>query len=283
MTAAVVAGANRFGFVKRYPAGREDLRDAEVEGLEALAATATVAVPRILQRGSIHGAPSLVLERLEPAGPAAAATGEAAFGAALARLHRVSGPAFGWAHDNFIGATVQRNGWHDDWATFFRDRRLRVQLELAASGTTALYAGATREKLLEQGWSLLDAVPRLLAGHAPSPSLLHGDLWAGNWMVDRRRGQAYTFDPAVHHGDREADFAMTELFGGFGAAFRAAYIQAWPLPEGYSTRRELYNLYHLLNHANLFGGGYVEQALAAVGRLQQAAEPSLPATSPPFT
>jgi protein-ribulosamine 3-kinase len=290
MSPAVVAGADRFAFVKRYPAGREDLRDAEIEGLEALAATRTVAVPRILGQGERDGAPVLVLERLEPAGPAAAAAGEAAFGAALARLHRVTAPAFGWACDNFIGASVQRNGWHDDWATFFRDRRLRVQFELAASPTSALEPGAARESLLEHGAALLEQVPVLLAGHRPEPSLLHGDLWTGNWIVDRRRGLAYTFDPAVHHGDREADLAMTELFGGFGAAFRAAYLQAWPLTPGFATRRDLYNLYHLLNHANLFGGGYLAQALAAIGRLRGAArvangqwpsDPGVPATTLP--
>jgi fructosamine-3-kinase len=290
MSPAVVAGAGRFGFVKRYAAGREDQRDAEVDGLEALAATGTVAVPRVLERGERDGVPVLVLERLEPAGPGATAAGEAAFGAALARLHRVTAPAFGWARDNFIGANPQHNGWHDDWATFFRERRLRVQLELAASPGSALEPGAARDALLEQGGALLDQVALLLADHRPEPSLLHGDLWAGNWMVDRRRGLPYTFDPAVHHGDREADLAMTELFGGFGAAFRAAYLQAWPLSPGFATRRDLYNLYHLLNHANLFGGGYVAQALAVIGRLRAAArttsgqwpgDPGMPATTLP--
>jgi fructosamine-3-kinase len=290
MSPAVVAGADRFGFLKRYAAGREEQRDAEAEGLEALAATRTVSVPRILERGTREGVPVLVLERLENAGPAAAAAGEAAFGAALARLHRVTAPAFGWARDNFIGASLQRNGWHDDWATFFRERRLRVQLELAASSASALEPGAAREALLEQGAALLEQVEVLLAGHRPAPSLLHGDLWVGNWLVDRRRGQAFTFDPAVYHGDREADLAMTELFGGFGAAFRAAYLQAWPLSPGFATRRDLYNLYHLLNHANLFGGGYVAQSLAVIGRLRAAAraatgqwpgDPGVPATALP--
>ena len=288
MTATGVAGADRFGFIKRYPAGRQDRRDAETEGLAALAATGTVAVPRILGRGERDGAPVLVLERLEPAGPAAQAAGEAGFGAALARLHRVTAPAFGWPRDNFIGASRQRNGWHDDWATFFRERRLRVQLELAASTGSALEPGAARDALLEQGDALLGQVGLLLAGHRPAASLVHGDLWTGNWMVDRRRGEAYTFDPAVHHADRETDLAMTELFGGFGAAFRAAYLQAWPLPPGFATRRDLYNLYHLLNHANLFGGGYVAQALAVIGRLRAAAraasgqwpgDPGVPATT----
>ena len=261
------AGAAPAGFVKRYPAGRADLRDAEVEGLEALAATGTVTVPAILETGERDGAPVLVLARLEPADAAATAAGEAALGTALARLHACRAPAFGWARDNFIGAGVQRNGWDADWPRFFRERRLRVQLEWLASGSDATGHGAMRAALLERGTRLLQLGPSLLSGHAPEPSLLHGDLWGGNWLVDRRDGRPYVFDPAVHYGDAEADLAMTELFGGFGPRFRDAYHRLQPPRPGYARRRELYNLYHLLNHANLFGEGYARQALGAVDRL----------------
>jgi fructosamine-3-kinase len=233
----------------------------------------------------------LVLERLEPAGTDTTLAGEATFGVALARLHATTAPAFGWARDNFIGASPQRNGWDADWGRFFRERRLRAQFELLRAGGGAGTDGPTRAALLERGERLLPRVATLLAGHAPAaPALLHGDLWAGNWLVNRRDGRPYTFDPAAYFGDPEADLAMTELFGGFGAAFRAAYLQAWPLSPGFATRRDLYNLYHLLNHANLFGGGYVAQALAVIGRLRAAArttsgqwpgDPGMPATTLP--
>ncbi|MCU0759208.1 MAG: fructosamine kinase family protein [Steroidobacteraceae bacterium] len=261
------AGAAPAGFLKRYPPGRADQRDAEIEGLEALAATGTVAVPAILEVGEQDGTPVLLLERLEGADAATQAAGEAGLGAALARLHACHGPAFGWDHDNFIGAGVQRNGRDDDWARFFRERRLRPQLEWLAWGTGATRDGATRRALLERGARLLGQVATLLAGHRPAPALLHGDLWCGNWLVNRRDGRPYVFDPAVYHGDPDADLAMTELFGGFGPRFRAAYHRIAPQRPGYPARRELYNLYHLLNHANLFGEGYARQALAAVDRL----------------
>jgi fructosamine-3-kinase len=267
MGLAMRAGAAQAGFLKRYPAGRTDMRDAEVAGLEALAATGTVAVPAILEVGERDGTPVLVLERLEPADAAAHAAGEAAFGTALARLHACGGPAFGWPRDNFIGAGVQRNGRDGDWARFFRERRLRVQLEWLRSGEGATGAGELRAALLERGARLLDRVGLLLAGHDPAPALLHGDLWSGNWLVNRRDARPYTFDPAVYHGDPEVDLAMTELFGGFGPRFYDAYHRVAPPRPGYAVRRELYNLYHLLNHANLFGAGYARQALAAVDRL----------------
>jgi fructosamine-3-kinase len=288
MDRAMRAGVAQAGFPKRYPPGRTDQRDAEVEGLEALAATGTVAVPAILEVGERDGCPVLVLERLEAADAAAQAAGEAAFGAALARLHACTAAAFGWDRDNFIGAGVQRNGRDQDWARFFRERRLRPQLEWLASGEGATGDGATRAALLERGARLLAQVGTLLAGHQPAPALLHGDLWSGNWLVNRRDRRPYTFDPAVHHGDPEADLAMTELFGGFGPRFYAAYHRLVPQRPGYPVRRELYNLYHLLNHANLFGAGYARQALAAVDRLLAVAaagpahpSPVQPSAGPP--
>ena len=107
-------------------------------------------------------------------------------------------------------------------------------------------------------------------GHRPEPSLLHGDLWSGNWGADAN-GSPYIFDPAVYHGDREADLAMTRLFGGFGQDFYCAYEEAWPLPRGWERRVDLYNLYHLLNHFNLFGAGYLSQVASCLSRLLDSA------------
>jgi len=177
----------------------------------------------------------------------------AALGRSLAALHARPGARFGWTRDNFIGATPQANAWHDDWAEFFRLRRIEPQLALAHS----------------HGFDLEPPyVEALLAGHDPQPALLHGDLWSGNvGFVDA--GPVF-FDPAVYYGDREADVAMTELFGGFPTSFYAAYEAALPLRPGYETRKHLYNLYHLLNHLNLFGGGYLGQVRGTLRLLREA-------------
>ncbi len=219
---------------------------AEAEGLEALRATGTVRVPDFirLEKGK------LVLERLElhPLNAASATR----LGIALAQLHRIEQPKFGWEKDNFIGASAQANGWSDDWLGFWREKRLQPQLRMAA-------AKRYPSRMIDRGERLLADCGEFFRNHSPHKSLLHGDLWGGNAgaLPD---GTPVIFDPAVYVGDREADLAMTELFGGFPADFRDAYRNAWPLADGYSERREFYNLYHVLNHANLFSGGYVRQA-----------------------
>jgi fructosamine-3-kinase len=226
--------------------------DAEADGLAALRATKTVRVP------SIHGLDDrgLALEWLDLR-PLDARSG-AALGTALAALHRVPQERYGWSRDNYIGATPQLNVWCPSWTEFFRDRRLRPQLERAAAGGYA--------SLQRNGESLLARIGMLLADHLPAPSLLHGDLWGGNAgaLPD---GTPVIFDPAVYVGDRETDLAMTELFGGFPARFYAAYREAWPLDQGYALRRELYNLYHLLNHLNLFGAGYLARCESTIAGL----------------
>jgi fructosamine-3-kinase len=214
-------------------------------------------VPRVLACGTAGQSAFLALEWIEsrPAGR----TAEHKLGEQLAAQHLVTAAEFGFASDNFIGSTPQPNGRMSDWAEFFRERRLRHQLVLAAeNGFTALLEHA--------GARLLESLPALLAGHQPQASLLHGDLWAGNWLADEQ-SEPLLFDPAVYYGDREADLAMTRLFGGFGRAFYDAYQSATPLPAGHAVRAELYNLYHVLNHANLFGGGYARQARTSIDRL----------------
>jgi len=242
-------------FVKVNAVARRAMLDAEADGLGALARAAAVRVPTPVACGAANDRAFLALEWLDFAGGGH----DAALGRALARLHRVIGPEFGWHRDNTIGTTPQRNAAAGDWATFFRDRRIAPQLALAASH-------GHRGRLPRDGERLLATIPGLLAGHSPPPSLLHGDLWSGN-AARLATGEPVIFDPAVYYGDREADLAMTELFGGFGADFYAAYREAWPIDAGYSIRRTLYNLYHVLNHLNLFGGGYLGQAEAMIGRL----------------
>jgi len=241
-------------FVKLNDAGGAAMFAAEARGLEALAATATVRVPHPVCHGRAAGRAFLVLEHLDlrPGDGASAAR----LGAALAALHATHAPAFGWERDNTLGSTPQPNGWVDDWVGFWRQRRLGPQLALAAGHGHRLRGGER----------LLGRLDQLLAGHAPAPSLLHGDLWGGNWAA-LADGTPVLFDPAVYYGDRETDLAMTELFGGFDPAFAAAYRDAAPLAAGYPRRRELYNLYHVLNHANLFAGGYVGQAQRLIDRL----------------
>jgi fructosamine-3-kinase len=244
---SVQNGPRRY-FVKANRVGRLPMLEAEAGALHALAATRTVRVPQPVCTGTAAGQAFLVLEYLDLRG-----SGDAALlGAQLAALHRLPQARFGWAHDNWIGSTPQPNGWMDDWVGFWRERRLGFQLGLAAQNG---HGGA----LQRDGEALLARLDAFFDGYAPALSLLHGDLWGGNhgYLAD---GSPAIFDPAVYVGDRECDLAMSELFGGFAPGFHVAYREAWPLDAGYAVRKTLYNLYHILNHANLFGGGYVAQA-----------------------
>ena len=163
---------------------------------------------------------------------------------------------FGWDINNTIGSTVQINNWTVNWAEFWAERRIGYQLKLARR----------RGGLFPQGERLLEVIPELLADHEPQPSLVHGDLWGGNAGVTSA-GEPVIFDPAAYFGDREVDIAMTELFGGFPAEFYRGYNQVWPLDLGYEKRKTLYNLYHILNHFNLFGGSYASQANQMINRI----------------
>jgi protein-ribulosamine 3-kinase len=251
-----VSGGGQRYFVKLNRSGRRDMLDAEAEGLRAIERTGTVRVPRPVCTGEDEQDCWLVLEYLELGRGTGAAMEE--LGGCLANLHRATADRFGWYRDNTIGATAQHNRWSASWSEFWRTQRLGFQLELAARN-------GHRGEMQRHGRMLLDRLDALLA-HAPAPSLLHGDLWGGNAAatVD---GEPVLFDPACYYGDREADLAMTELFGGFPPGFYAAYRDAWPLAAGYDVRRDLYNLYHVLNHLNLFGAGYRAQAEGMIERL----------------
>ena len=234
-------------FLKSNDASHADNFAAEADGLAALRSGGTRA-PAPISHGCAGTRAYLLLEFLDLGGPRDFAT----LGRMLAKAHRKPGPRFGWSRDNYIGATPQSNGWCEDWATFWGERRLKPQVELAK----------------RNGFDLpVQNVFDLLAGHQPQPSLLHGDLWSGNAGFTKEG--PVVFDPAVYYGDREADLAMTELFGGFPREFYEAYEETCPLDAGYRRRKHLYNLYHLLNHLNLFGAGYLSQVRDTLSLLRR--------------
>ncbi|MBK6629965.1 MAG: fructosamine kinase family protein [Betaproteobacteria bacterium] len=261
--ALVLEGDGTKWFVKLNKADALPMFEAESDGLAALADADAFRVPRPLCAGVIGDQAYLVLEHLDlqPVGERSGDRRKSqwdaiAFGHALAALHRKSGLCYGWKRDNFIGATPQINMESESWPRFFAATRLLPQVKRAA---------AHGRELQEKGALLAEKLPAFFLDYRPQPSLLHGDLWHGNAAMCS--GMPAIFDPAVYHGDREADLAMTELFGGFPEAFYAAYREAWPLAEGYESRKTLYNLYHVLNHLNLFGAGYLRQAERMVDRL----------------
>lgn len=234
--------------VKWHPAAIPGLFTAEQRGLDLLRTAGAARVPQVLAHGETEDdCPAfIVLEWLET-GPKTARSAEA-LGAGLATLHRVTGSSFGLDHDNFIGANPQPNHPGDDWGVFFCEQRLVFQMELA--GQNGLMP-RQRARWLDH---LLARLGDWLPAHPPA-SLVHGDLWGGNWLATAT-GEPVLIDPAVYYGHREVDLAFTELFGGFPTAFYAAYNEAWSLDLDYSERKDIYNLYHLLNHLNLFGESY---------------------------
>lgn len=252
------AGARDF-FVKLNDAHRVAMFEAEADGLAEVARTHTVRVPAPICFGSNESHSWLVLEWLPLSADGTTGASAARLGTQLAAMHAVHAGCFGWVRDNTIGSTPQDNAQSVDWTGFWRERRLQPQLELAARN-------GHRGRLQQSGEQLLSRLPQLLAGHRPAASLLHGDLWGGNAAV-LGDGTPVVFDPAPYYGDREVDIAMTELFGGFPGSFYTAYEAAAPMPAGYAVRRELYNLYHVLNHLNLFGGAYLRQSEAMIASL----------------
>lgn len=241
-------------FVKR--AGKTAALKAEASGLSALAAAPG---PRVPTPHALCESPrALLLDYID--GGRGSRRGHQALGRALARLHAADPGErrFGFAEDNFIGATEQQNGWRDSWIAFFAERRLGFQLELARARRRIDRATAAEiERLVRRLGNFIDEPDR--------PSLIHGDLWGGNYLITAE-DEPVLIDPAVYFGHREADLAMTELFGGFSPAFYDAYNAELPLDPGYRERVELYNLYHLLNHLNIFGAGYLSGVQSALGR-----------------
>ena len=235
-------------FLKIHELRMFDMLQCEAYNLRAISETNTLRVPHPVACGKTHSYSYLLLDFLElhTGGPSVI------LGQQLARLHRHTGNYFGWPQDNWIGSTPQPNAHCPDWISFWRHRRLAHQLDLAKHNLAG-------RSLLESGERLLCEFATLFESYTPKPSLLHGDLWAGNYAFDAA-SRPVAYDPACYYGDRETDLAMTTLFGGFSEKFYQAYSEAYPLDSGYSVRKSLYNLYHVLNHFNLFGGSYARLA-----------------------
>lgn len=259
-------------FMKANRRGNADFFRAEAEGLEALRSAGAISVPGVIARGVDDNESFLLLEYIEEGRRSPAASEE--LGRRLAQLHMadtenmtvsddmtgtanlVPGGRYGFLHDNYIGAGFQCNEPAETWTEFFKERRLRPQFEKASS-----YWDVDERKSIER---FLDRVDRYIA-EPERPSLLHGDLWAGNYMIDSS-GEPWLIDPAAYVGHAEADLAMTELFGGFDRRFYDSYRETSGINSGYADRRDIYNLYHLLNHLNLFGGSYLYSVMSIVKR-----------------
>ena len=245
-------------FLKQLRGTSSNSFASEARGLEELRKSGVVRVPKV----EAQGPDFLLLEWIE-VGKKNKDSSMEELGCQLAELHCFRGDKFGFVEDNFIGDSPQSNltstEGNENWAAFFVENRLQFQVELAEQKG---YATLELRKLLDV---LIEKIPDLLSGTEEKPSLLHGDLWSGNYLIDIY-DRPWLIDPAVYFGHREADLAMTSLFGGFTKTFYSAYESAFPLVPGYPERAPLYQLYHLLNHLNLFGTGYYGQVLSILKR-----------------
>ncbi len=237
-------------FVKTNSPALENMFITEASALQDIEKNHSIRTPHVLFYGREIRFSYLVLEYI----PLRPLTDQRKLGEQLAQMHQLtpSFKHFGWTKNNYIGSTPQSNKIHENWTTFWRDERLLYQLKLAKNNGYAT-------KAYDAGLKLAESLPLFFAGYSPTPSLLHGDLWGGNCACDMN-GNPVIYDPAIYYGDRETDIAMTELFGGFTPDFYNAYESSYALDSGYKTRKILYNLYHILNHFNLFGAGYAGQA-----------------------
>ncbi|MEG3923173.1 fructosamine kinase family protein [Microcoleus sp. POL10_C6] len=268
-----ISSSTRTYFVKINQASQVAMFEAEALGLQQMGETQTIRVPEPICWGTEGNSAYIVLEWLDLGSRGGDRTWEE-MGRKLAEMHKYTSPnspllrggeepdsglfrgGFGWDINNTIGSTIQINNWTANWAEFWAENRIGYQLKVARR----------RGGHFPKGERLLEMIPELLAGYEPQPSLVHGDLWGGNAGVTSA-GEPVIFDPAAYLGDREVDIAMTELFGGFSPQFYRGYNQVWPLDSGYEERKTIYNLYHILNHFNLFGGSYECQANQMINRI----------------
>jgi len=257
-TTIIVGDGGASFFVKLNAAHFLPMFEAEADGLRELAAANALRVPSPVCHGTDDTCAWLVLEHLAALGTRSTPDWDR-LGRGLATLHRHCHDLHGWRRNNTIGSTEQVNTRSANWIDFLRDHRIGFQLNLASRN-------GFQGRLQARGERLIDAMDIFFRSYAPEPSLLHGDLWSGN-IGFLEHGEPVIFDPAIYFGDRETDIAMSELFGGFSRSFYSAYQSAWPLDDGFHVRKHLYNLYHLLNHLNLFGQGYLAQCEATIDRL----------------
>lgn len=254
----LVMNSGRVFFLKQVRDGNLGTFESEVRGLEELRKAGAVLVPEVVA----HGLDYMLLEWIEEGKESADSCMEE-LGFQFAKLHHFSGEIFGFPEDNYLGDSPQSNSPSKNgsinWPTFYVENRLQFQASLAVKNG---YTNPELQNLLEL---LYNKIPELLSGTEDKPSLLHGDLWSGNYLIDKN-GRSWLIDPAVYYGHREADLAMTSLFGGFSKTFYSAYESAFPLAPGYAEREPLYQLYHLLNHLNLFGTGYYRQVISILKR-----------------
>ncbi len=246
------ANGDRY-FVKLNSSEYLDMFEAEAAGLKELQ-QASIKVPEPIYWGTVGEHSYLITEYLALEGENSSISEE--FGQKLAKQHKITQSQFGWQRDNYIGSTPQINTLENDWVSFWQKHRLGFQLKLAARNG---YGG----RLQKDGERLISELSHFFRDYQPQASLLHGDLWSGNCAAAKcgtNTIKPVIYDPAIYYGDRETDIAMTELFGGFTKGFYQAYQETWPLEAGYKKRKILYNLYHILNHLNLFGSGYLSQA-----------------------
>ncbi|MER3435255.1 MAG: hypothetical protein C4288_18020 [Leptolyngbya sp. ERB_1_1] len=242
-------------FVKLNRADQLEMFEAEALGLQQMIEAQAIRVPKPICVDIAGSSAYIVLEWLELGRGNSQSWAE--MGRNLARMHQYQkSTAFGWERSNTIGSTPQMNPWTSDWVEFFTQHRIGYQLELAAQNGGRFRNGAR----------LLERIPELLAAHSPKPSIVHGDLWSGNAAV-MQAGEPVIFDPATYWGDREVDLAMSELFGSFPTEFYRGYDEVYPIDASYKQRKTLYNLYHILNHFNLFGGSYESQANRIIDQL----------------
>ena len=245
-------------FLKQLRGSNSGAFDAEERGLEELRKSGTVNVPEVVCKG-----PDFLLLQWIEAGYSRSRSSMEMLGRQFAELHRYRGKKFGLSDDNLLGDSPQSNNPSKEgrlnWAVFYAENRLEFQTNLAVKNG---YVTPEMRNLMD---NLIKKVPGLISGTEEEPSLLHGDLWSGNYLIDER-GIPWLIDPAVYYGHREADLAMTSLFGGFSNTFYSAYKSAYPISPGYAEREPLYQLYHLLNHLNLFGTGYYGQVISILKR-----------------
>lgn len=249
-SAYLLKSENQSFFIKFNQHDLLPMFEAEFAGLNEISRTNSVKVPTPITTGLVSDKAFIVLEMISFISNTPHSNKK--LGQQLAKLHRTQQTYFGWQQNNTIGSTEQINHKSNDWIKFWRENRLEFQLTLAAKNGYS-------HKLIQSGYLLSENLDHFFQNHNPQPSLLHGDLWSGNANTTQQ-GEPIIYDPACYYGDRETDIAMTELFGGFRAEFYAAYNDSYPLNSGYPLRKTLYNLYHILNHLNLFGTSYQQQA-----------------------